>query len=439
MLSSANYYTQLLTDVNDKQDAGYNASLTDYWGRGLSFYLVNATSGGPAYTWSSIADDPDFSNGNAPMPISVSDGRSPDEVTILSTNSTNFEFTPFEMGSWDPNLFGFAPMKYVGSKFSGGQLFSNESCVAGFDNVGFIMGTSSSLFNQLILNVNETSAPQVVKDALNDILQKLGSDQNDISDWVNPFYFWNNGSNLSAGSRRLTLVDGGEDLQNIGFSPLIEPRRAVDVIFAVDSSADTPAGTPAPNWPNGTSLVASYERSLADVANGTRFPAVPDVNTFVNQGLNARPTFFGCNASADVNAKTPLVVYIPNAPYVYHSNVSTFDMAYNATERDAIITNGYDVATQGNGTLDAQWPTCVGCAILSRSLERTGTDVPEVCRQCMTRYCWNGTLDSGSAVYNPSYKLGNQVINVKSAAGGRFAPAWIAGGVAVMSGLIMVL
>ena len=47
LLSTAEYYTNLLDIVDDKSDAGYNTSLTDYWGRALSFQLVNASDGGP--------------------------------------------------------------------------------------------------------------------------------------------------------------------------------------------------------------------------------------------------------------------------------------------------------------------------------------------------------------------------------------------------------
>jgi lysophospholipase len=43
-------------------------------------------------------------------------------------------------------------------------------------------------------------------------------------------------------------------------------------------------------WPNGTSLVATYQRSQSSYANGTLFPEVPSQNTFVNLGLNSRPT-----------------------------------------------------------------------------------------------------------------------------------------------------
>jgi hypothetical protein len=81
---------------------------------------------------------------------------------------------------------------------------------------------------------------------------------------------------------------------------------------------------------------------------------VPDVNTFVNLGLNGRPVFFGCdagNASASSSSSSgsaqtalpPLIVYIPNAPYSYMSNVSTFQMDYAGSERAGIIENGYNV------------------------------------------------------------------------------------------------
>jgi len=145
----------------------------------------------------------------------------------------------------------------------------------------------------------------------------------------------------------LTLVDGGEDLQNLPLHPLTQPQRNVDVIFAVDSSADTLKENGALNWPNGTALVATYARSLLPIANGTSFPAIPDVNTFVNLGLNKKPAFFGCDFE-NTTAPTPLVVYIPNAPYSYLSNVSTFQLDYTHQERGDIIQNGFNVGTQPN-------------------------------------------------------------------------------------------
>ncbi|EPS45389.1 hypothetical protein H072_597 [Dactylellina haptotyla CBS 200.50] len=394
-ISGGDYYSNLVATVNSKRDAGYNASLTDLWGRALSYQLINSPQGGPGITWTGLSDDPTFTAANAPMPILVADGRAPGEF-IISLNTTVFEFNPWEMGSWDPTVYGFAPLRYVGSNFSQGVIPSNQQCVRGFDNAGFVMGTSSSLFNQFILNLDSivSEIPKVFVSLVEGILQSFSGDENDIADWTpNPFFGWNNDSNPGAQSKRLTLVDGGEDLQNLPLQPLIQPEREVDVIFAVDSSADTLA--PGANWPNGTALVATYARSLnAEMNNGTGFPAIPDQNTFVNLGLNTRPTFFGCDASNFTGAPPPLLVYIPNHPFIYNSNVSTFTFSYNISERNAIIENGYLVGTRGNSTLDEQWPQCVGCAIMSRTWSKSGATVPDVCNQCFERYCWNGTLAS---------------------------------------------
>ncbi|KAF2398641.1 lysophospholipase [Trichodelitschia bisporula] len=404
LLSKADYYMTIFNQVRDKVKAGFDSSITDYWGRALSFQLINAPAGAPGYTWSSLADSGPFSRGDAPMPLIVADGRAPGEI-VISLNATVFEFTPFEMGSHDPTLFGFAPMKYVGSNFTAGSLPSSEACVTGFDNAGYVMGTSSSLFNQFLLQLDAVpGVPQFLRDALNSVLGKLDKNQNDIADWTpNPFLGWNKAKNPGANSRQLTLVDGGEDLQNIPLHPLIQPIRGVDVIFAVDSSADTL--NRGANWPNGTALVATYMRSLSpEMQNGTAFPSIPDQATFVNLGLNSRPTFFGCNSSNNTGP-TPLLVYLPNTPYSYMSNVSTFDPKYNISERNAMIENGYNVASMGNGTVDDQWPTCLACAMLSRSLERTKTAVPKACTACFKEYCWNGTRNSKDVQYEPSLLL----------------------------------
>ncbi|KAF2689965.1 hypothetical protein K458DRAFT_328004 [Lentithecium fluviatile CBS 122367] len=447
ILSTADYYKNLVDTVLSKQNAiggTFNVSLTDYWARALSFQLVNATDGGPGYTFSSIQDDNDFKNGNAPMPILVALERAPGE-TILSLNATNIEFNPWETGSYDPTLYGFVPTKYIGSNFSNGELADSEPCVAGFDNAGFVMGTSSSLFNQFLLNLDGVSGlPDFLKTAVTNLLGTIGQANNDIADYTpNPFKGYNNRTNPSADTDRLTLVDGGEDLQNIPFNPLIQPERHVDVIFAIDASADTVEPTDsAQNWPNGTAIVATYERTTNEtMQNGTAFPFIPDQNTFVNLGLNNRPTFFGCDASnLTSDGISPLIVYLPNSPYVYNSNTSTFEkLSYNNTERNAMILNGYNVATMANSTREgySDWSTCVGCAIISRSLDRNNETVPDVCKSCFDKYCWNGTLASNTpAPYFPQIVL--QAVNVQSGVG-RFVPNFVGTVVAVVvSGYLMI-
>ena len=139
------------------------------------------------------------------------------------------------------------------------------------------MGTSSSLFNAFLTTVNSASSTGLFSSALQAalaaVLSAVGKTDVDIADWVNPFYHYNNGTNLNAQDVQLTLVDGGEDDQNIPLHPLIQPYRHVDVIFAVDSSADTNGSNPrsgsASNWPDGVSLIATYERNQLPIANGT--------------------------------------------------------------------------------------------------------------------------------------------------------------------------
>jgi len=433
LLTSVEYYTDLFQAVNGKDNAGYDTSLTDYWGRALSYQLVNASQGGPGFTWSSVRDDPEFAAGDAPFPILIADGRAPGQVAIPD-NTTIFEFTPFEMGSWDPTLYGFTDMRYVGSNYSAGVLPADAQCVEGFDNVGFVMGTSSTLFNQIVLQFNSTvtNLPSILENGLQGVLNRLGADNNDISDWYpNPFYNYLPDHNIEAATEHLYIVDGGEDGENIPIHPLVQPVRHVDVILAIDSSADTTY-----SWPNGTSLVATYERSLnVTIQNKTAFPIIPDQNTFVNLGLNTRPTFFGCNASNSTNANAalpgPLIVYLPNTYYSAASNVSTYNLSYTNPQRNSIITNGYNSATRGNGTADAMWPTCLGCAMLKRSLERTGTPIPAVCNTCFTDYCWSGQVNSTRPrEFNPSPVIATAAAAASptkaSAASGGVAPRLIA-------------
>ena len=331
------------------------------------------------------------------MPIIVAVERLAGQLLILE-NSTVFEFNPWEMGSYDPGNPAFAPLRYVGSRFTNGSLSSDVECLAGVDNVGFVMGTSSSLFNQAFLQIARTEgAPDFLVRSLNATLARIGEDNRDVASWPNPFFQYNAEDNRNANSSIITLVDGGEDLQNIPLHPLIWSLRSVDVILAVDSSADTPT-----HWPNGTALVATYERSAGNYSkDNAAFPSIPDQNTFINLGLNSRPTFFGCDP-ANMTGPGPLIVYLPNAPYTYYSNVSTFDMEYTTEERQQIIYNGYNAVTMANASVDAQWPACMGCAILSRSFHRTKTEFPAVCVDCFDRYCWNGTVNSTTpVVYEP--------------------------------------
>lgn len=116
------------------------------------------------------------------MPILVADGRDEGQTQFVATNSTVYEFNPWEMGSYDD--IGFAPLQYVGSNFSAGKVSERGECVTGFDQLSFVYGTSSSLFNQIILQMDSSDAiPGILKGLVRSFLKQLGDASNDIADW----------------------------------------------------------------------------------------------------------------------------------------------------------------------------------------------------------------------------------------------------------------
>ncbi|KAK6197941.1 lysophospholipase [Scheffersomyces amazonensis] len=423
------YWATISAEIAAKQLAGFKVTITDLWARTLSYQLLTQSNpnDGASLTFSDISTFDSFTSQQFPFPIIVSDGRSPNTL-VLDTNSTIFEFNTFEFGSWDPTIYDFVQTKYLGSNLKNGNPVSSNSCVEGFDNGGFIMGTSSSLFNEVLLDVSQSGLPSFLQTLVNDVIINPVSDLNvDVAYYSPDPFYANTGGFLSdivnkiSGDDTLYLVDGGEDGQNVPFAPLIQPDRNVDVIFAHDNSADTDL-----NWPDGSSLVATYQRQFAPIGNGTHFPYVPDQNTFLNLNLTSKPTFFGCDAK-NLSSLTsdyldvPLVVYLANRPFSYWTNTSTYKMAYSYEERVGMIQNGYEIETRFNTTLDSQWSACVGCAIIRRSQERAGIEQSEQCQQCFAEYCWNGDIYTGEALgenySNDGLVSGTEYYNSSNVAG----------------------
>lgn len=410
VVKTVKYYTGISDDLQAKEDAGFRLSLTDTWGRALLHqFFTELNDTGASLTWSTLQESDVFTLHQMPFPIVVADGRTPGE-TIVAGNSTIFEVNPYELGSWDESLFQFTQVKYLGTNMTDGK--PNGKCIGGFDNAGFIMGTSSTLFNQFILQINTTSLASAVKSIVTSLLSKASRAEQDVALYEpNPFYKTDDGDVSSiAENNTLYLVDGGEDYQNVPFYPLIQPQRKVDVIFAYDNSADTNQ-----SWPNGASLVLTFERQLLEIGNGTVFPHVPDINSFRNLNLTSRPAFFGCDArnlsslfEKDPHASkslaaifdVPLVVYTANRPFTYWSNTSTFKLSYSEKEKRGMIKNGFEVASRYNLTLDSDWPACVSCAIIRREQERRNQSQSDQCKQCFSKYCWDGSLDTASPGIN---------------------------------------
>lgn len=105
----------------------------------------------------------------------------------------------------------------------------------------------------------------------------------------------------------------------------------------------------------------------------------------VTQNFTRQPTFFGCNATQG----TPLVLYLPNSPWLGYTNFSFLTTSFTNNQLDLTLDNAFQLATYGNGAVDPDWPACLACAVVKASLERLDVDLPGQCRECFDRHCWD--------------------------------------------------
>lgn len=392
--------TGISQDLNNKRDAGYPVTLIDAWGRALSYQLLPSEDQfGVATTFSDIRDQDAFKNHDMPFPFIVAVGRAPGSL-VYNENSTVFEFNPFEMGSFDPSLYSFTDIKYLGTKVRNGVPL-NGTCIQGYDNIGFAIGSSAAFFNTF-LNTLVCEDCHTLNFALKWVAKRfltyLSNNALDVAQYSpNPFEAseYANSTSLTTNDT-LYLVDGGLVGESSPLSSIMTTKRKLDVVFALDTY----------DWPDGSSLVGAYERQFTKQGESMVVPYVPGTDTFLHQNLTARPTFFGCDAKnlTDLTREgviPPLVIYIPNRPYTYNSNVSLFQLSFTDQEKKAIITNGFETVSRLNGTIDKNWSKCVACAVIRREEERQGLDQSEECQDCFSNYCWDGTTFESDQPYYP--------------------------------------
>lgn len=377
----AEAYADIVDDIAAKDLAGFSPTLTDVWGRLLSYQLLEGTDGGAGTTLSSVSTVSNFTSHNVPFPLITSLGVKTFEGECLpGPNATTYEFSPYEFGSWDSDVSAFTPTKYLGTSLSNGKV-TTSYCINNYDNLGYVLGTSSSLFNEACLAVpspvNSTSNIDEDISALLDVVHEVTT-RDLYAVYPNPFYnyqsptgVYNSADPVSA-QTELDLVDGGEALQNNPIFPMLQPARGIDVLLVNDNSADT-----SNNFPNGSEILTTYVQTFNH--NLTRMPYIPSVDTFISEGLNQRATFFGCNATDKIT-----IVYLPNYNFTFQSNVPTAQLEYQPAETDEMVANGVAIASQ-NGT--AGWGVCLGCAILSK----TKAKLPSACGECFEKYCYYGT------------------------------------------------
>lgn len=245
-------------------------------------------------------------------------------------------------------------LTFAGTHLTNGRSTTGSSCVTGFDQAGFVMGSSASLFNVCsvflcVLRVLtfHCSIQQILDFAHNTISQFSQNDGNallyllnrqltdvrtradDVANWPNPFQGQQIDTFQDTNATWLELIDGSSNQENIPYGPLLVNARGVDVIVTLEGSADDPVN----NWPkyvtflyigdralifyilcSGTSLIFTSLRQQQFLQSSHKtFPPTPSTpDEFISTGVNARPTFFGCDPTASEDF--PLVIYLPNAP-----------------------------------------------------------------------------------------------------------------------------
>ena len=323
-LLSSVAYAAVSNDIVAKNTAGFPPTITDPYGRLLSYQLLQGIDGGVLTTLSGITTKSSFTSFAVPYPIITSLGVETYQGACLpSANAPTYELTPYEFGSFDPGVAAFTQTKYLGSSLSNGAP-TGKLCTENYDNLGYVLGTSSNVFNELCAAVpTPSNSSSVLANELAAILLKAHeiTTRDEFAVYPNPFYNYAS-SSLVSSQEDLFLADGGEAHQNNPLFPLLQPSRAVDVIIVNDNSADT-----SDNFPDGSEILTTYQQSLS--AGLTRMPFIPPVATFLAEGLNKRPTFFGCNDNSKIT-----IVYLPNVNYTFASNTPTSKLQYSTAETD---------------------------------------------------------------------------------------------------------
>ncbi|KAK5140730.1 hypothetical protein LTR04_002869, partial [Oleoguttula sp. CCFEE 6159] len=344
-------YSLVADDIVSKQAAGYPVTIVDPYGRLLSYQLLYGFDGGVADRLSGITSNSNFTSHNVPYPIITALGVATYQGQCYPTqNATQYEFHPYEFGSWDAGVSAFTQTEYLGSHLTNGQPTVPGVCTVNYDNLGYVLGTSSDVFDAgcaIIPAVNNTASLPQTLEAL--VAQAHApATQDTYAIYPNPFHGYAR-STLVSSELELNLADGGESNQNNPIWPFIQPERNVDVLIVNDNSADT-----TDNFPDGTEIHTTYLR--AQQVGLSKMPFIPDVPVFVSEGLNKRATFFGCNETG-----TTLMIFLPNVAYSYPSGQPTARLQYNTADTDGMIANGVLIGTQ-NG--DANWPFCLACGIM---------------------------------------------------------------------------
>ena len=162
-LSNPTTFGPIAYDVISKNLAGFPPTLTDPWGRALSSQLLYGRGGGVDITLSSVTQKSNFKSFNVPYPIITALGVNTFEGDCTAdTNGTQYELHPYEFGSWDSGVDAFADTKYLGSSLSNGSPTEAGACITNYDNLGYVLGTSSNLFNEASISLTPAKVAALI-------------------------------------------------------------------------------------------------------------------------------------------------------------------------------------------------------------------------------------------------------------------------------------
>ncbi|EIM88993.1 FabD/lysophospholipase-like protein [Stereum hirsutum FP-91666 SS1] len=427
-----NYSTSDFDVIAYKAEQGFNITISDIFAvaNGINALRVpsNLSVDPLSRLWSDIPSFANFSQGKSPMTILMLNEVIPAGLPgsnsfagalipadNANTNGTIYELTPFEFGSWQGRAQAFIKTQYIGTTFANGQPVNDTTCVQGFDTAAFMVGSADAAMNIWYTEAqsngtvgqfakrdtvkapyppNEDKIEQerveaqtgVEESNLGYFLELLGNqtlEQSVYGLWPNPFAGLNESDVNLQKQGFLYLVDGSEYGQENPIVPQIQAARSSDFLVVNDAGGtDLSSG-----WSNGTTFINTAKWAKAQ---NLSFPTVPSTNTMLNLNHTLFPTFYGC-----YEEDVPLVLYAADAPYTEYSNITALG-DLDSTQYTRLWNNSISLYSQidsPNANATTDWPTCIACGAIYRSLQRLNATIPEVCGACFEEHCWGGEVD----------------------------------------------
>ncbi|ODV91276.1 hypothetical protein CANCADRAFT_31967 [Tortispora caseinolytica NRRL Y-17796] len=379
VIANVKFFYNIYKALKSKKEVA-PVTVVDIWGRFLAYQLLESDSSSVDVTLNKLLESSAFTAFEAPVPFLTSTMR--EDVNIaFKLDSPIFSFSPFGTGTTHRLVNGYVDTKYLGS----GSNQDNNQCVEGYDNLGFLMGTSANVFPAipdyivtLIEQIDYYFVRKVILAAFKAL--RVYADAIDFSKIKDNTFKGLKEYSRNFDSDSLLLADGGISGQNLPLYPLLNKKRKVDVIFAFDNTDDT-----SEKYPDGTTLETAYNAATYD--DQVSMPTVPTVAQ-MNSTMLEHPIFFGCN-----QPDTPLIVYLPNTHFTDEANYSTLKLQYTKDELAGMMNNAYNILTQGNNTLaksDVKWTDCARCATILRTSQHHDLKLPDTCQQCFSEYCYGG-------------------------------------------------